>query len=470
MVGFSIPADALPPSAERVLNDSKRAALLALLTGRHAGPSQPVSGYAGVAAAAPPRTVVPPTIDMQKIRPRGLVNSGNMCFANAVLQVLVYCQPFHSFFAEVGKLLPPHKATSSDEDDHAAAPLVRATVNFLQEFMVKTPSPSSKGKERARNGNEETFNDGSESDWDAFLPNNFYDAMKEKKRFDSMRGGQQEDAEEFFGFFLDSLEEELLALSNSLSPAPSQPPAAVTSAAKEVKEAPDDGWMEVGKRNKMVITRTIKNTESVISRIFGGKSRSTLKAVGIKDSAVVEDWRSLRLDVQRDQVLSVEDALAHISDPQTVQISHPTRADSVLDANQQVLLESMPSVLVLHMKRFCYDTTVSGVVKVAKHIRFGPELQIGTDLLSLHARPRQATRYKLFGVIYHHGVSAGGGHYTLDILHPGRYGAGKEGWVRVDDELVSDVGMQDVFDSDDRDNNRCAYLLFYRRVAVASAR
>lgn len=187
VVGFSIPADALPPSAERVLNDSKRVALLALLNGRHAGPSQPVSGYAGVAAAAPPKAVVPPAIDFQKIRSRGLVNSGNMCFANAVLQVLVYCQPFHSFFAEVGKLLPPHKATSTDEDDPAAAPLVRATVNFLQEFMVKTPSPSTKGKERARNGNEETFNDGPESDWDAFLPTNFYDAMKEKKRFDSMR-------------------------------------------------------------------------------------------------------------------------------------------------------------------------------------------------------------------------------------------------------------------------------------------
>ena len=67
-------------------------------------------------------------------------------------------------------------------------------------------------------------------------------------------------------------------------------------------------------------------------------------------------------------------------------------------------------------------------------------------------------------VIYHHGLSASGGHYTLDVLHPNRGGKSREGWVRIDDEVVVDVGGEEVFGAGERDDLRCAYLLFYRRV------
>lgn len=42
----------------------------------------------------------------------------------------------------------------------------------------------------------------------------------------------------------------------------------------------------------------IKGAESPITRIFGGKFRSTLRAPQQKDSMIVEDWRALRLDIQ----------------------------------------------------------------------------------------------------------------------------------------------------------------------------
>jgi ubiquitin carboxyl-terminal hydrolase 10 len=74
-------------------------------------------------------------------------------------------------------------------------------------------------------------------------------------------------------------------------------------------------------------------------------------------------------------------------------------------------------------------------------------------------------------VLYHHGLSASGGHYTLDVLHPnidntvGPTVKPREGWIRIDDELVSDVRPEDVFGTPTR-GDRCAYLLFYRRVAT----
>lgn len=44
--------------------------------------------------------------------------------------------------------------------------------------------------------------------------------------------------------------------------------------------------------------RQVRATESPITRIFGGKFRSTLKVPHQKDSVLIEDWRSLPLDIQ----------------------------------------------------------------------------------------------------------------------------------------------------------------------------
>ncbi|KAJ3570230.1 hypothetical protein NP233_g4540 [Leucocoprinus birnbaumii] len=441
----------------------------------------------------------------EKIRTRGLINSGNMCFANAVLQVLVYCSPFQRLFIELGKLLISHNASSSSSSAAAApvgtstmvngvtvtqlpsattnnanakqqksqTPFIDATVKFLKEFIEDAQDPSSsssrkrktdgggfslqqpskKGKERelfSAKDFEESGEGEDKDEWsESFLPSYVYDAMKEKKRFESMRGGQQEDAEEFLGFYLDTLEEELLHIQNSLAPPP--PPSSSAAAAKtkpvEEKEEPEppeeDGWLEVGKKNRTIVTRT-------------------------KDSVLVEDWRSLRLDIQRDSIHTIQDALAHITHPQPIQMTHPSKPGITIDASQRVLIDSLPPVLVLHVKRFCYDTTVGGVVKVMKQVRFDPELEIGSDMMAPSGKRAQPTKYRLFGAIYHHGHSASGGHYTLDVLHPNRYPGAKirEGWVRIDDELVSDLRPEDVFDAweKEKDEMRNAYLLFYRRI------
>jgi len=46
------------------------------------------------------------------------------------------------------------------------------------------------------------------------------------------------------------------------------------------------------------------------------------------------------------------------------------------EASQQVLIEALPPVLVLHLKRFLYDTATRGVVKIGKPVEFTPELEI----------------------------------------------------------------------------------------------
>jgi hypothetical protein len=46
------------------------------------------------------------------------------------------------------------------------------------------------------------------------------------------------------------------------------------------------------------------------------------------------------------------------------------------DASQQMLIEALPPVLVLHLKRFRYDAAAGGIIKISKHVQFYPELDI----------------------------------------------------------------------------------------------
>ena len=46
------------------------------------------------------------------------------------------------------------------------------------------------------------------------------------------------------------------------------------------------------------------------------------------------------------------------------------------EASRQTLIEVLPPVLVIHLKRFLYDPAVSGMVKIGKPIQFTPELQV----------------------------------------------------------------------------------------------
>jgi ubiquitin carboxyl-terminal hydrolase 10 len=62
--------------------------------------------------------------------------------------------------------------------------------------------------------------------------------------------------------------------------------------------------------------------------------------------------------------------LSYHSQPQTVETEQAT-------GQQQVLIEALPPVLVIHIKRFFYDTASGGVVKVGKQVRFGAELDVG---------------------------------------------------------------------------------------------
>ena len=197
VVGISIPASTPnhqyafgEPSSSGTPHEKTKADLIALLS---SGGSLP----AAVAASASTTTTT--TTTTTTIRPRGLVNSGNMCFANAVLQMLVYTPPFQKLFVELGKL----KAAKDEKKGSEKTPLVEAMIEFVKEFVVDDVRLTNghgltngwgggKGKEKEKERQWEDSNlDGGEDEgmWggESFIPTYVYDALKEKKRFDNMR-------------------------------------------------------------------------------------------------------------------------------------------------------------------------------------------------------------------------------------------------------------------------------------------
>ncbi|KAN0105390.1 putative ubiquitin carboxyl-terminal hydrolase 3 [Russula decolorans] len=350
---------------------------------------------------------------------------------------------FHTYVLELDDLKGQRGAGVPDSGG-GATPLVDATVRFVKEFIVEEESPSTQSQPAT----------GRASRADSFEPTYMYDAMQEKRQLKPLLDGQQQDAEEFLCLYLDALEEEVPALLASISGRLS----ASTALEVEKREVSQSDQTEV--RIQGFMANFIK---SPIARIFGGKFRSPIRGPNQPDPVPTEDWRSLHLDIQHDSIRTVQDALAPISQSQFVQIS----ASGLGNASQQVLIEALPPVLVLHLNRVRYDAAAGGITKIGKSIQFAPELEISLDIMVPNAqRPSGPPHYKLYGVLYHHGESAGSGHYTVDVLHPNGNGDTGEGWLHIDNEVVSPMRHEDVFrehGSERAADERCAYLLFYCR-------
>ncbi|KAF2146350.1 uncharacterized protein K452DRAFT_294918 [Aplosporella prunicola CBS 121167] len=371
------------------------------------------------------------------LEPRGLVNTGNMCYMNSVLQTLVFCIPFYNFLDQVGK-----RAAYSFKSE---TPLIDAMIMFMREFPV-IDSAASTEQLRLRLKDTELEQYG-----DAFIPEFVYDVIKRLPRFSSMRRGHQQDAEEFLGFLLAGLHDECAHVMKTAPPPPvtNKEPVSATS-----ESSGADGWLEVGPKQKSSITRESgMDLDTPITKIFGGKLRSELKVPGLKTSVTLEPYQPLQLDIGAPNVNNIIEALKGLTRPETLQGDFNSPRGPGTSATKQVFIETLPPVLILHLKRFQYDNT-GGTQKIWKKVGYPLELEIPKEVFPQHIRPGLAVKggspkYRLTGVVYHHGKNASGGHYTVDV----RRQEGKE-WIRMDDTIIRRVRSEDVSEGGSEEDPR----------------
>ena len=111
------------------------------------------------------------------------MNTRNICFANAVLQLLVNLPPSRNPLTELCDLKGKRSVRVS-ETGGGATPLVDATVRFFKEFMVEEESLSMQQQSPPATGKISRADEEKEDDEvvDSFEPTYMYDAMKEKRQ------------------------------------------------------------------------------------------------------------------------------------------------------------------------------------------------------------------------------------------------------------------------------------------------
>ena len=225
----------------------------------------------------------------------------------------------------------------------------------------------------------------------------------------------------------------------------STPTNGVSSSTSDAAPASDSKWLEVGPRQKAAITRSSGAIviETPITKIFGGKLRSELRIPGMKNSVTLEPYQPLQLDIGSSHVNNIVDALKGLTRPETLHGDFNSPRGPGYATTKHVTIESLPPVLILHLKRFQYDNA-GGTQKIWKKVGYPLELEIPKEVFPQHKRGgiiahRGLPKYRLIGVVYHHGKNASGGHYTVDV----RRQDGRE-WIRLDDTIIRRVRSEDV--------------------------
>ena len=227
--------------------------------------------------------------------------------------------------------------------------------------------------------------------------------------------------------------------------APGLPLDGLASPLTDAFQSEDGGWLEVGPKQKAAITRSsgLVATESPITKIFGGKLRSEFRVPGAKNSVTLEPYQPLQLDIGSPQVNNIVDALKGLTRSEVLHGDFNSPRGPGVSATKQVFIETLPPVLILHLKRFQYDNT-GGTQKIWKKVGYPLDLEIPKEVFPPFRRGKLAVsgdlpKYRLIGVVYHHGKSASGGHYTVDL----RRQDGRE-WIRFDDTVIRRVRSEDV--------------------------
>ena len=182
-----------------------------------------------------------------------------------------------------------------------------------------------------------------------------------------------------------------------------------------------------------------------MTKIFGGKLRSELRVPGLKNSVTLEPYQPLQLDIGANNIHNITDALKGLTRPESLHGDFNSPRGPGTTATKQVFIETLPPVLILHLKRFQYDNA-GGTQKIWKHVGYPLELELPKEIFPAAKRSAFGVRggpprYRLIAVVYHHGKNAGVGHYTVDV----RRQDGRE-WIRMDDTVIRRVRSEEVAD------------------------
>ncbi|XP_045763076.1 ubiquitin carboxyl-terminal hydrolase 46 [Maniola jurtina] len=335
----------------------------------------------------------------------GLVNFGNTCYSNSVLQALYFCRPFREKVLE-------YKA----KNKRTKETLLTCLADLFYSIATQKKKVGS------------------------IAPKKFIARLrKEKEEFDNY---MQQDAHEFLNFLINHINEIILAERNQST----------------LKLQKTDGAKE-GVTCNGTVPQSQNTDPTWVHEIFQGTLTSETRCLNCETvSSKDEHFFDLQVDV--DQNTSITHCLKCFSDTETLCNDNKFKCDncsSYQEAQKRMRVKKLPLILALHLKRFKYMEQYNRHIKVSHRVVFPLELRL-FNTSDDAVNPDRL--YDLVAVVVHCGSGPNRGHYISIVKSHGF-------WLLFDDDMVDKIDASAIEDfygltSDIQKSSETGYILFYQ--------
>ena len=198
----------------------------------------------------------------------------------------------------------------------------------------------------------------------------------------------------------------------------------------------------------MLSTLVMNGQNKQLSSLFDGLLESAVTCLHCRRPSLTRDrYMDLSLDICQPAVETLTDALDEFTKTETLSGDNKvycTKCETKRVATKGLRLATAPSILVCHLKRFAFDP-YGRLVRLSKHVHFPLRLEIGDYMSRVNkARPPP---YELVAVLVHQGQTCDSGHYLAYVKNDGE-------WYKCNDSDVRRVDVETVL-------SQQAYILVY---------
>uniref|UniRef100_U5EY40 ubiquitinyl hydrolase 1 n=1 Tax=Corethrella appendiculata TaxID=1370023 RepID=U5EY40_9DIPT len=349
----------------------------------------------------------------------GLVNFGNTCYSNSVLQALYFCRPFREKVLE-------YKA----KNKRTKETLLSCLADLFYSIATQKKKVGS------------------------IAPKKFIARLrKEKEEFDNYL---QQDAHEFLNFLINHISEIILAERNGKQ---TKNNSSITAANNHNSSADGNHHSNHNQHQQQQQQQT--NDPTWVHEIFQGILTSETKCLNCETvSSKDENFFDLQVDI--DQNTSITHCLRCFSNTETLCSDNKFKCDnccSYQEAQKRMRVKKLPMILALHLKRFKYMEQYNRHIKVSHRVVFPLELRL-FNTSDDAVNPDRL--YDLMAVVVHCGSGPNRGHYISIVKSHGF-------WLLFDDDMVDKIEASTIEDfygltSDihHQKSSETGYILFYQ--------
>lgn len=341
----------------------------------------------------------------------GLVNFGNTCYCNSVLQALFFCRPFR-------------------ERVLAYKPLSKRKESLLTCLADLFGNIASQKKKVG-----------------VLAPKKFVARLrKENELFDNY---MQQDAHEFLNYLLNTIAD---LLQGERAKEKDKDKHSSTSSVSSKSSISSAGTTNGGSNQNG------KTEPTWVHDIFEGILTNETRCLCC-ETVSSKDESFLDLSVDVEQNTSITHCLKGFSSTETLCSEHKYFCEtccSKQEAQKRMRVKKLPKILALHLKRFKYIEQLQRYTKLSYRVVFPFELRLfnTSDDAINHEK-----LYDLVAVVIHCGSGPNRGHYITIVKSHGL-------WLLFDDDIVEKIEAQAIEEfygltSEIQKSSESGYILFY---------